>query len=84
LLVENVSLRDVLVRTRDASLCLVISQKLQCRLERLQVLSSDEDDVFATVLGDLNSLMSGRDLFGDLREMCLDLGQRSCRDEPEL
>src|SRR5664279_787320 len=48
-------------------------EKLQRRLDRLQVLGRDEEHIVAPVLGDLDTLMGPRDIFGDLRQSSLDL-----------
>ncbi len=74
LLVEEVAVSDLGLCYPKTRLCLRVGQQLQGRLHGLQVLGRHEDDVLTAVLGDLDPLVGGCNLLGDLGQPSLDLG----------
>ena len=80
---ENGATCDLLLGALDPSLSLRICQELEGRLERLQILSGDKNHTITSIFRDLYSLVSGGNIFGDLRKPSFDLRQRQCRHRPE-
>jgi hypothetical protein len=82
LLVEHITASEVGFASGDALLGRRVGKQLQGRLNKLEILSSEQYNVFTAVAGDVDALVSAPDLVSDLGESGLRLGQRYRADGP--